>query len=653
MIYKQYRRIPMTDVAAVRRFATVHLACMLALTPATAVTMRIYHIGNSLTDQVKYNSFKGLAESRGHTHLWGRQMIPGAPLGWNWDHPYDGFREEPYGTYYPALTGYDWDALVLQPFQWGARTEADYALRFANLALRKNPSTVTYIHMTWPANDAGQGTFEAQWLSDVNAINRSRAYFEFVADSLESVHGPQKVATVDQPGVVTGRAKGRTQALATSVNGGHSDTALVRVTVPNTAPVPVLKTFQTNGYVDALFKFSGTASHDGDSGDYVLGYDWDFGDGSRVNFSMNPAHTYTAAGDYTLRLRVMDSNEERSDWITHRFTVRERAAGLLLYDGFEYPAATAVDGLTTGCGWFDASWGFGNANTRVADTAPPAFGGLNTIGSHLSAGWGGGRQLDIRTDGDYGAYVAAVSGSRNVLGVPDSVLWFSFLVRKERANDAAAYARFHSSIFDCCDPGYLEIGYCGAASNNGGSRYWTVKLDDAVHQGTVAVVPGQTSLLVARMRWTSTGITVDLFVDPQSLGASAPALATVSASADGPYGFRCFALHSDAAGDASFDEVRLGTGFAAVTPTGVTGNPARAAVTTANALVSIAVNNQILLVQAGSPGACITVVDAHGRIAAVVSDAARHNAIRLRAPGMYLVRIRINGTTQTRAILAP
>lgn len=184
------------SVKTLIRVASAIVAVALLAEPTGAVTKRIFHVGNSLTDQVKYSNFKSVAESRGHTHVWGRQMIPGAPLGWNWDHPGEGFTEPPFGGYYAALTGYDWDALVLQPFQWGFRTEADYATRFASLALRRYPQTNVYIHMTWPAHNGGLGTFETQWLSDVNATNRSRAYFEFVADSVTATHGADRVFVV-------------------------------------------------------------------------------------------------------------------------------------------------------------------------------------------------------------------------------------------------------------------------------------------------------------------------------------------------------------------------------------------------------------------------------------------------------------------------
>lgn len=77
---------------------------------------RIYFIGNSVADTINYRGLDNIAESQGKAHIWGRHMIPGAPLSWLWDHPNQGFQEEPYGYYNSALTNYQWDALSLQPY---------------------------------------------------------------------------------------------------------------------------------------------------------------------------------------------------------------------------------------------------------------------------------------------------------------------------------------------------------------------------------------------------------------------------------------------------------------------------------------------------------------------------------------------------------
>ena len=63
--------------------------------------LRVYHVGNSVTDTINYNGLRQLAESRGHKYVFGRHMIPGAPLSWIWGHPNEGFAELRMGCPYP------------------------------------------------------------------------------------------------------------------------------------------------------------------------------------------------------------------------------------------------------------------------------------------------------------------------------------------------------------------------------------------------------------------------------------------------------------------------------------------------------------------------------------------------------------------------
>ena len=58
-----------------------------AQSSAEEKTLRVYFVGNSVTDTINYRALAELAKSRGHKHVWGRHMIPGAPLQWIWEHP--------------------------------------------------------------------------------------------------------------------------------------------------------------------------------------------------------------------------------------------------------------------------------------------------------------------------------------------------------------------------------------------------------------------------------------------------------------------------------------------------------------------------------------------------------------------------------------
>ena len=79
-------------IAFVIALAAVHA-------PAEEKPLRVYFVGNCVTDTINYRALAELAKSRGHKHVWGRHMIPGAPLQWIWQHPKDGFQEPPFGHY--------------------------------------------------------------------------------------------------------------------------------------------------------------------------------------------------------------------------------------------------------------------------------------------------------------------------------------------------------------------------------------------------------------------------------------------------------------------------------------------------------------------------------------------------------------------------
>ena len=56
-----------------------------------AKPLRVYFVGNSVTDTINYRGLAELAKSHGRQQIWGRHMIPGAPLQWIWEHPKDYF----------------------------------------------------------------------------------------------------------------------------------------------------------------------------------------------------------------------------------------------------------------------------------------------------------------------------------------------------------------------------------------------------------------------------------------------------------------------------------------------------------------------------------------------------------------------------------
>ena len=87
---------------------------------------------------------------------------------------------------------------------------------------------------------------------------------------------------------------------------GLTGTATQTVTVAepagNVAPAPVLNTPSCQALV---CNFSGVGTADPNTGDSVS-YLWDFGDGTATSTSSAPAHTFPAAGTYTVTLTATD-----------------------------------------------------------------------------------------------------------------------------------------------------------------------------------------------------------------------------------------------------------------------------------------------------------------------------------------------------------
>lgn len=168
-------------------------------------TLRVYHVGNSVTDTIRYEGLAQLARARGHTHVWGRHMIPGAPLAWIWTHPDQGFQQPPFGHYPRALKEYAWDVLTLQPFdrQLDKGDDSDLTLcrRFIDLARQKSPDVQVYIYSRWPRRDEPKKgeyrlDYEKKWLRQYtggwDGSNETRDYFERLVAALNRAYPDQK-----------------------------------------------------------------------------------------------------------------------------------------------------------------------------------------------------------------------------------------------------------------------------------------------------------------------------------------------------------------------------------------------------------------------------------------------------------------------------
>jgi len=120
----------------------------------------------------------------------------------------------------------------------------------------------------------GQG-----WVDDADGL----ASFDFSTAASHSI----AVRVTDQSGATS------TATASIQVTGGG-----------NLPPTAMISVDQSSGLAPLAVSFDGTASHDDDG--TIVSSEWNFGDGSPTESSDTAQHVYTAAGDYTATLTVID-----------------------------------------------------------------------------------------------------------------------------------------------------------------------------------------------------------------------------------------------------------------------------------------------------------------------------------------------------------
>jgi uncharacterized protein (DUF2141 family) len=169
----------------------------------------IYMIGNSLTDQVHYSGFQALAEIRDRSHIWGRSMVPGAPLESFVNNPTTGFNQEPFGYYQNAFSNYQWDLVTLQPYDrhlYNEELTGDIqALDILLAPLQAvSPNVQIYIYAQWPLHNGLD--WDTQWLRPYtgswDGTYRTQAYYELLTHELHTAEPSLKIPLMSPVGQV-------------------------------------------------------------------------------------------------------------------------------------------------------------------------------------------------------------------------------------------------------------------------------------------------------------------------------------------------------------------------------------------------------------------------------------------------------------------
>ncbi|MCO6460923.1 MAG: PKD domain-containing protein [Saprospiraceae bacterium] len=245
----------------------------------------------------------------------------------------------------------------------------------------------------------------------------------------------------------------------------------------------------------------------------------------------------------------------------------------LAYDAFDHPAGTPLHQSSGGSGW-GGNWSVQNESTTGYVYTQPGlnYGALQTIGGSISGGdvyLTAGRNLDITDGGPFADYVTGGEGIGSVYG---TTLWVSAMLQKNQDDRQHIYFDLHNSNIDWCNEcstdNRIGVGYFGSASEVGGEKRWSIRIQNQVFTSSKPVTISATAFLVVRLDFNSTGTTVSLYVNPTELGNDGPpASPDIVQNTDMLARIRAISLYpGDTEGSGYMDELRFASTYPVVAP---------------------------------------------------------------------------------------
>lgn len=242
---------------------------------------------------------------------------------------------------------------------------------------------------------------------------------------------------------------------------------------------------------------------------------------------------------------------------------------------FAYPAGQDLNGQNGGTG-FSTAWADTNAGTLPANGGDPT---ANTQAASLSFGnlaTSGGSVLSshIASTDDTSGNLNPLVYNRTLSGLVNaSTTFVSYLIQPQDAVGTGTFGGYANLTFIDTAGNQLDfgiIGDSGGADTAGKVGQYGVELGNAsatnrISSGQTAVLD-QTAYLVLRMTQSSGVSTFDLFVDPTP-GQPLPLTPDATVSTDANFAFGTSdALSLQAGNSDAFDEIRIGSTFADVSP---------------------------------------------------------------------------------------
>ncbi len=134
------------------RAAVILGVCVLACS-AQSESLAAFHVGNSISDQL--DGIPSIAESKGDQVDLGRKSIPGAGIGYNYNH--GGITDE--------MRNGTWDIVLTLAFangsDLGVNADARYIGYYYDAGLATNPACRLIVFTQWPSTD--EGDYQTVW----------------------------------------------------------------------------------------------------------------------------------------------------------------------------------------------------------------------------------------------------------------------------------------------------------------------------------------------------------------------------------------------------------------------------------------------------------------------------------------------------------
>jgi sugar lactone lactonase YvrE len=241
---------------------------------------------------------------------------------------------------------------------------------------------------------------------------------------------------------------------------------------------------------------------------------------------------------------------------------------LLAYEPFGETAGTSFNGMSGGgdsgwaAPWIEQEGSTAEPGYQTASGNPLSYPGLATTSSYAIGGYAYqsvGRQLNVSSTGPFSAYL-----SNGLIGAAGQTIWVSCLLRED-ANPANGEI---NAIFLTPVGGLSAwLAQTGIGIGSFGGNWGLQYNNGPAVVSNVAVTPAQTVLLVAGITFGATN-QINLYVNPTSLGGSAPGTPSAQLTTTGRVAFQAVAyLGGYTAQDTSLSDIRIGPSYASVTHT--------------------------------------------------------------------------------------